>query len=127
MCIKRKLHKIDRLKNLMIFCLLFFRIRFRYGNVWGEALGDHSSNPMFYVQLARDEVITKTVVMYGAWIDSMKITTSHREYPNCGGFNSHNITTTGSELRYIGSGYSAQAVGWGFGPNPSGLKVYFIC
>ena len=82
---------------------------------------------MFYVQLAQDEAITKTVVMYGAWIDSVRITTSHREYPNCGGFNPRNITTTGSELRYIGSGYSAQAVSWGFGPNPSGLKVYFIC
>ena len=82
---------------------------------------------MCYVQLARDEVITKTVVMYGAWIDSVRITTSHREYPNCWGFNNYNQTATGSELRYIGSGYSAQAVSWGYGTYLSGLKMYFIC
>ena len=59
---------------------------------------------MCYVQLARDEVITKTVVMYGG-----------------------QTVVTGSELRYIGSGYSAQAVSWSYGTYISGLKVYFIC
>ena len=71
-------------------------------------------------------MITKTVTEYGAWIDNMVITTSHREYPNFGDdFNGH--TMTGSAMRYMGAGYSLLSAQWYSGRFASGVQVYFIC
>ena len=106
---------------------LLFSIQIRYGNVWGKAFGKTSFTPTCYVQLARDEVIIKTEVIAGAWLDAVTITTNYREYPKLG----HKVTNikikTGSELRYIGAGHSPLAVKLGYGIYVSGLKMYFKC
>ena len=78
------------------------------------------------MQFANDEVITKTVIISGAWIDNMKITTSHREYRSFG-HGSEGHTVTGSAMRYMGAGYSLDSAQYYVVRYVSGVKVYFIC
>ena len=79
------------------------------------------------MQFANDEVITKTVTKYGAWIDNMIITTSHREYPNFGNDINLQTSVSGSAMRYMGAGYSLLSAQWYNIRFVSGVKFYFVC